>query len=268
MRRWGAVRLFVVGTCMCLFVISPAWAQKLSAGIATSVTDTAGLLDVKEHFAPAVDALAKSLKVQAGPVSSVSPALLAGSLKSAREDILIVLASDGWRAQNEFGWKLVALSDDAQGNVMHVVAGKSSAVTNTAGLKGKKLAASGAFARDVLNALLKQNGMVNQVGEIRDTRDPQALSYFLDNGFADAVITRDLAQLRRMADAGHRVILKTEPIPVYAVIVNPKADLDRTDKIKNAITALKLPAEFSAASGIRAFKLLNAEHSVALALFD
>jgi hypothetical protein len=262
------IKYWLAALSLSLCAAVPASAQKISVAVATSVTDTAGLLDTKETFAPVAEAIAKSVKATAFSVSPVAPTLLPGTLSAARDDVMVVLASDGWRAQNEFGWKLVALSDDAQGNVVHLIAGKNTAIANPGALKGKKLGASGVFARDVLNALLKQNGVINQVAEIRDARDPQALEYFLTNGFADVVITRDPAQIKRLTDAGHKVLLKTEPIPVYAVIVNTKADLERTEKIRNTVTALKLPPEFSRASGIRAFKPVSADHAVALSLFD
>jgi NMT1/THI5 like len=242
--------------------------QKLSVGIASTVSDTAGLLDLKDAFAPITDAIAKATKTAGNDINAVPPTLLKGTLQSQRSDVMIVLASDAWRAQNEFGWKLAGVSDDSRGNVVHLIARKGSDIKSMADLKGKRIAASGSFSRDVLGAVLKQHGISNQVGEIREARDAGALAYFLTNSFSDVVVSRDAVQIKQLTDAGHTVMFKTEAVPVYAVIVNPKTSLERTEVIRNAVVAAALSGEFVRATGIKSFKPLSADHSVALSLFD
>jgi hypothetical protein len=256
-------------TAMLALAGSNVWAQgkSLSIGIAATVGDAAGLLDVKENFSPITSALANAIKGSA-EVSPVQPTMMKATLDQARLDLLVVLTSDAWRAQNDNGWRILALSDDSEGNVVVLASRKELKATAPADMKGRKIASSGTFAREVTIGLLKQNGIVNQVGEIRDTRDPDALPYFLTNGFADIVATRDAGVIKKLTDSGANIFFKTDPIPVYAIIANPKMPLPILEKLKQAAVSMTLPSDFVKRSHIKSFKAVSADHAVALALFD
>lgn len=247
---------------------TPALAQnKLTLGIATSVGDTVGLIDVRENFAALSTAISTGLKASVA-VSAVSPTLLQGAFEQNGFDIMLVLTSDAWKAQNQNAWKILALSEDREGNVVTLMSRSGIKINNLSDLKGKKIGSSGTFTRDVLNALLKQNGISPQAVEMRDARDPEALVYFINNSFSDVVALRDPALIKQLTAIGAEAFFKTDPIPVYAVIVNPKISLEQLDKIKQVIITFQLPAVFSQRTKIKAFKPLSSEHSLALSLFD
>jgi hypothetical protein len=186
------LRLIGAGLLMSMFCFSASTLaqSKLAIGITTSVGDTTGLIDVRENFAPLSNAIANALKATV-TVSAVSPTLVQGSFEQDGFDVMLVLTSDGWRAQNQHGWKIITLSEDSEGNVVTLIRRSGAKVNSLSDLKDKKIASSGTFTRDVLMALLKQNGITPQPGSLSDARDPEALVYFLSNSFADVVAVRD-----------------------------------------------------------------------------
>ena len=263
------IRLIYSSWLMSMLCLSAsALAQsKLALGITTSVGDTTGLIDVRENFAPLSNAIANALKATV-TVSAVSPTLVQGSFEQDGFDVMLVLTSDGWRAQNQHAWKIITLSDDSEGNVVTLIRRSGAKVNALSDLKDKKIASSGTFTRDVLMALLKQNGITPQPGNLSDARDPEALVYFINNSFADVVAVRDPGLIKKLTAAGGVAFFKTEQIPVYAVMANPKMSLEQLDKIKQALTSFAIPPVFSQRTKIKAFKPLNSDHSVALSLFD
>mgnify|MGYP007103373035 FL=1 len=92
--------------------------------------------------------------------------------------------------------------------------------------------------------------------------------YFINNSFSDVVALRDPGLIKQLAGIGAEAFFKTDPIPVYAVLVNPKISLEQLDKIKQVIITFQVPAVFSQRTKIKAFKPLSSEHSLALSLFD
>jgi ABC-type phosphate/phosphonate transport system substrate-binding protein len=263
------LRLIGAGLLMSMFCFSASTLaqSKLVIGITTSVGDTTGLIDVRENFAPLSNAIANALKATV-TVSAVSPTLVQGSFEQNGFDVMLVLTSDGWRAQNQHGWKIITLSDDSEGNVVTLIRRSGAKVNSLSDLKDKKIASSGTFTRDVLMALLKQNGITPQPGSLSDARDPEALVYFLSNSFADVVAVRDPGLIKKLTAAGGVAFFKTEQIPVYAVMANSKMSFEQLDKIKQALTSFAIPPVFSQRTKIKAFKPLNSDHSVALSLFD
>lgn len=247
---------------------SAATAQtRLSIGIAASTNDTAGMLDVRETFAPVTALLATALKASAD-TSPLPATALSGAVQDGRFEVMLVLTSDAWAAQRDKGWRIVALSDDSEGNVVSFVARKGVVAKTPSDMKGKKVISSGTFARDVTSAVLRQNGIINQLAELRESRDPEALVYFIANGFSDIAASRDPAVLAKLQQAGTTLFYKTDPLPVYAIMASPKLPLPTVEKLRVAISGAALPADFQRRTKIRAFQALNADHAVALALFD
>ncbi len=261
-------RTAVLGAFLFAALVGAAQAQqRTTMAIVYTVGDTAGLVGVAENFAPVTDALSRRLGSPVN-VSTVSPTNAKGVIESGKVDLLLLLTSDAWRAQNEHGWRIVALSSDTSGNIVQMAARKGVNVKDPAGLKGLRVATSGTFNLDVTTNVLKSRGVVRQVRELRDAKDADALTYFIQNGFTDVVATRDENTIKALAAAGAQVFFKTDVIPVYAVIASPSLSLERLEAVRNALTGTRLPSEFTAKTRIRAFQPLNADHSVALALFD
>ncbi len=240
-------------------------ATRTVVGVSSGLGDTASMLDAREDFAPVVQLLGEKAGLE---VLAIPPTQVAGTIAAGRCDVMLVLTSDAWRAQNDAGWRVIALSDDTAGNVVSLHARKGLPAKTPADLKGRKIAVNGTFARDVLGALLRQSGIEKQVAELRETRDPQALVYFLQNGFADVAATREPAVAAALEQAGAGAFFKTDKIPVYALIANPKLPQERLERLRKAVIGQRFGSEFQGRTRIRAFTAVSADHAVALGLFD
>jgi hypothetical protein len=237
-------------------------ATRTVVGVSSGLGDTASMLDAREDFAPVVQLLGEKNALE---VLAIPPTQVAGTIAAGRCDVMLVLTSDAWRAQNDAGWRVIALSDDTAGNVVSLHARKGLPAKTPADLKGRKIAVNGTFARDVLGALLRQSGIEKQVAELRD---PQALVYFLQNGFADVAATREPAVAAALEQAGAGAFFKTDKIPVYALIANPKLPQERLERLRKAVIGQRFGSEFQGRTRIRAFTAVLADHAVALGLFD
>jgi phosphonate transport system substrate-binding protein len=222
-----------------LLVHSAAQAQKtlaVSEGTSGAINST----ETIAKYQPIAEILARITgeKLSIVPVRDFS--VLEAGIKDGRHQFVIARPSDyPARGVRDYAYQYVAHAKP-DGQCLMVVP-KDSPIQKLADIQGKRivLAEAAAYMAKLCRAELRDNGILIEKESVQRITDQQAISFYLQNGFADvAGIASYSGIARRWESEGGRVIHKSRKQPYNPLIAHKSVTAAQLEKIRTELSKL------------------------------
>jgi phosphonate transport system substrate-binding protein len=225
----------------------------VNAGVSTRETPSM----VREKYQSVTVKLSRSMResLEIVPVRSSS---VGEMLKSATLDAMIVHTHTALADAPRNGWVVRAVSSDATNNRIHFLVGKNVTAAKLSDVSVKTIVFPGrtSFATVAARAEAAKNGIMLAEFKQITTQYQDSLPFYLDQGLASIGVTRLTSVADDWKKQGGRVLHSSEPLPVYALVVNPQLAEKKADQLVYEVLKLEDDA-FTSASGIRRFVLID-----------
>lgn len=244
---WAAAALLHASTL-------PAPAQSMRWGVNAAVGSATALVEVRENYKSAVEKIFKEtgMQLETRPLYS---SLVTTSLKNRTYPLLLVHTNDAAPFLVDKSYILLALSDDVEGNRISFVGKKDLGVKSLGDLAGQCVVSTGTFGTAITQIILTQAGVREKLKRFHYVRDGDAVQYFLNNNFCDIGVTRSASLVRKLEKDGGKLVYRSDPYPVYAVVASADLSPALVEKLKKSLFAFKPDPEsdFTRATKIRGF---------------
>jgi phosphonate transport system substrate-binding protein len=246
-------------------IVADADALTLGVNAGVSTRETPSM--VREKYQSFTAKLSRSMRetVEIVPVRSSN---VGEMLKSATLDAMVVHTHAALADAQKNGWIVRAVSSDVANNQIYFLVAKSVKGTKLSDVSVKSIVFPGrsSFATTAARAETAKNGVALAEFKQLTTQYQDSLPFYLDHGLAGVGVTRLTSVADDWKKQGGRVLHTSEPLPVYALVVNPRLSKEKADQLVDQV--LKLEDEgFTKASGIGRFVPLDRTLNDALIVF-
>jgi ABC-type phosphate/phosphonate transport system substrate-binding protein len=186
------------------------------------------------------DLIGRSIKRNVNVVLAREFRQLEEGMKAHRFDFVMARPSDyPARGVRLYGYKFLASArPDGQ---CFIVARKESGIRTVADLKGKRIVMPepASYMARFCRAELRDQGVILEKEQVRYVREQGAVTFYLDNNFADAGgIASYSGVAKQWVNKGLPIMHKSRPQPYFPLIAGPSiTDAQRAD-IRKALAAL------------------------------
>ncbi len=232
-------RNFLVGALALALVAGPAHAANVLFGIAEGVAEQVSFGDLQDKYQPLADYLGRVLKRKVTLESSQNIPSAIANLQKGRFDLMFCRPSNvSGKAIRDNKYQLVAM---AKGDfAVNFVARKDHPFKKPEDVLSTKIAlpaANSLMAKAGL-ATLRDMGGTPKPEQLQYTRYQEAVTYMLENKFADVGIVAP-AQAKAWEKKGGVIFFKSKKLPFWSIIASPKMSKADVDKMQKALIEME-----------------------------
>ena len=207
--------------------------QPIIVSASAAVGDHMSMIDVQELYRPFQVHLERQLKrpVEIRPLRS---SLVDSGLQARTYPALLVHTHDAVKAQDAGHYRIVAFSKEDSGNTLKFLGKNGEKSVRVEDLAQRRVVVTGSITNAYSERLIQSKLGIEKLASYRFMRDPDAIVYFLEQGFADIGITRSPGLAKTWQAKGGLVLWESSKFPVYALIVQTAAPAGLADRLRKA----------------------------------
>lgn len=229
------------GWAMALALTAGLPAHALVLGVTEGVTYHATESQIEARFEPIADLLSKALKQPATIRVFSSYDNTREALKQQQIDLAFIhLAHVAFEAIKTGRYKALAWTTGYTEYKVSFLCKEAQPISNWTGVTGKNLVTPDpdSITAVMTRAMLREHGLEGTAVNVKTTRYQDAVSFYVEHGFASYGATAAKGVIKSWTEAGGKTCAESRPVPIKHWLVSSKLDVALTTAARDTLLGL------------------------------